>query len=124
MLTCAVLGLPITARAQTVVWTPSSPAGVLLKQWLDMFNVGDSVGLEAFTVAHCPTCKAAAWMRRYRELGGFVLLYKAKAPSPKDNADFRAVPSHLQNEQRWCLREALDMTAPGHHWADLLSREA
>jgi hypothetical protein len=71
MFTCAVLGAPITARAQTVVTTPSSPAGVLLKQWLDMFNAGDSVGLEAFTVAHCPTCKARAWMQRYRELGGF-----------------------------------------------------
>jgi hypothetical protein len=71
ILTCAVLGAPITARAQTVVTIPNSPVGALLKQWLDMFNAADSVGLEAFTAAHCPTCNARAWMQRYRNLGGF-----------------------------------------------------
>jgi hypothetical protein len=68
----AVLGVPTTARAQTAVTIPNSPAGVLLKQWLDMFNAGDSAGFEAFTAAHCPICKARAWMQTYREFGGFA----------------------------------------------------
>ena len=53
-----------------------------------------------------------------------VLLYKAKAPAAKDDADFLAVWSHLHDEQRWWLRQALDVTAPGHHWARILSKDA
>ena len=67
--TCAVLGVPAIARAQTTI--PNSPAGVLLKQWLGTFNAADSAGLEAFTAAHCPICKARAWMQMYRDFGGF-----------------------------------------------------
>lgn len=52
-----------------------------------------------------------------------VLLYKAKAPSAKDDADFHTVLSHLQDEQRSWLRNALDATTPGHRWASILSRE-
>jgi len=71
MFTCTVLGVPTRARAQTI---PSSPAGVLLKQWLDTFNATDSAGLEAFAAAHCPICNPRAWMQQYRELGGFEQL--------------------------------------------------
>jgi hypothetical protein len=53
-----------------------------------------------------------------------VLLYKAKAPSTKDDADFRGMLSHLQSDQRSWLRHALDVTAPGHRWASILSQEA
>lgn len=51
-----------------------------------------------------------------------VLLYKAKAPTAKDDADFTTVLSHLRADQILWLREALDMTAPGHRWADVLSQ--
>jgi hypothetical protein len=53
-----------------------------------------------------------------------VLLYKAKAPAAKDDADFLTVLSHLQDEQRSWLRMALDMTAPGHNWISILSQDA
>jgi len=53
-----------------------------------------------------------------------VLLYKAKAPAAKDDADFHAVLPHLQHTQRSWLRQALDMTASGHPWARLISQEA
>ncbi len=53
-----------------------------------------------------------------------VLLYKAKAPSAKDDADFRATLPHLQSDRRSWLRQSLDVTAPGHHWASILSQEA
>ena len=53
-----------------------------------------------------------------------VLLYKSKAPSTKDDADFHAVLSHLEDNQRSWLRQALDVTAPGHRWASILSRQA
>lgn len=53
-----------------------------------------------------------------------VLLYKAKAPSAKDDADFRTVVSHLQDDQRSWLRRALNVTAPDHYWASILSQEA
>jgi aminoglycoside-2''-adenylyltransferase len=49
-----------------------------------------------------------------------VLLYKAKTPSAKDDADFRITLSHLASDQRSWLRHALDVTAPGHHWASIL----
>jgi len=53
-----------------------------------------------------------------------VLLYKAKLPTAKDEADFATVLPHLQREQRSWLAHALDITAPGHHWATVLSQEA
>ena len=53
-----------------------------------------------------------------------VLLYKAKAPAAKDDADFHAVLPHLQHAQRSWLRQALDVTASGHPWARLISQEA
>jgi hypothetical protein len=53
-----------------------------------------------------------------------VLLYKAKTPSSKDDADFRTVLPHLGDEQRSWLRRALDMSNTGHRWAGILAREA
>ena len=50
-----------------------------------------------------------------------VLLYKSKDPAVKDNADFRFVFSHLDSDRRAWLRQALNMTAPGHPWATALS---
>ena len=53
-----------------------------------------------------------------------VLLYKSKAPAAKDDADFLTVLSHLRDEQRSWLSDALDVTARGHHWVSILSQEA
>ena len=53
-----------------------------------------------------------------------VLLHKAKAPTAKDDADFTAVLSYLGHDQRLWLRDALDLTAPGHRWASVLAVEA
>ena len=53
-----------------------------------------------------------------------ALLYKAKAPSTKDDADFNMVVPHLHQEQRSWLARALDVAAPGHRWASILVREA
>lgn len=53
-----------------------------------------------------------------------VLLYKSKAPGEKDDADFDAAIAHMGNEQQMWLREALEVSAPGHRWSGLLAREA
>jgi hypothetical protein len=53
-----------------------------------------------------------------------VLLYKAKSPSWKDDADFHSVLPRLEREQRAWLARALHVTAPGHPWATILAREA
>ena len=71
---CAAFGAPTFARAQTPVAIPSSPAGVLLKQWLDAFNGADSAGLEAFSTAHFPRVKAQTYMQSRRGTGGFELV--------------------------------------------------
>jgi hypothetical protein len=50
-----------------------------------------------------------------------VLLYKSKAPAPKDDADFAAVLPRLDAEQcRW-LHHALAMSDPGHPWLESLT---
>src|SRR5262245_32834118 len=46
-----------------------------------------------------------------------ALLYKSKAPAPKDESDFQLVLPRLAEEQRMWLADALDVTAPGHPWA-------
>ena len=53
-----------------------------------------------------------------------VLLYKAKAPAPKDDADFNVVLSYLRHDQRAWLRDALHVTAPGHRWGGVLAGDA
>jgi hypothetical protein len=45
-----------------------------------------------------------------------VLLYKSKAPRPKDEQDFAAVCSRLEPERRAWLRAVLAVCAPGHAW--------
>src|SRR5450631_165050 len=47
-LTVAAVAAPSAVHAQAPVAIPNSPAGTLLKQWLDVFNRADSAGLEAF----------------------------------------------------------------------------
>ena len=51
-----------------------------------------------------------------------VLLYKSKAPTAKDDADFEAVTPLLRAEQRAWLRDALAVTAPGHRWGSAITR--
>jgi len=53
-----------------------------------------------------------------------VLLYKAKAPSVKDDADLSAVLPRLSTEQRTWLDQAIARTTPGHRWLSVLAREA
>jgi hypothetical protein len=52
-----------------------------------------------------------------------VLLYKSKAPSPKDEADFNTVLPHLTSEQRAWLAQALGLFESGHRWADIVMKE-
>ena len=70
----AAFAAPTTARAQTPVVIPNSPAGVLMKQWLDAFNTADSAGLDAFSRAHFPRISAQAHMQVQRRMGGVELL--------------------------------------------------
>jgi len=49
-----------------------------------------------------------------------VLLYKAKAPRPRDEKDFRNASKRLSPEQRRWLRAALDTVYPGHPWIGAL----
>lgn len=49
-----------------------------------------------------------------------VLLYKAKNPRPKDEADFQAVASHLAAAEREWLAASLSIVHPGHHWLSAL----
>ncbi|HET7095717.1 MAG TPA: hypothetical protein VFI22_19650, partial [Thermomicrobiales bacterium] len=49
-----------------------------------------------------------------------VLLFKAKAARPKDEADFAAVLPLLDPERRTWLRAALASVHPGHRWLDEL----
>ena len=44
------------------------------------------------------------------------LLYKAKAPRPRDEEDFRTVAPLLGQEARAWLRDALERMHPGHPW--------
>jgi len=53
-----------------------------------------------------------------------VLLYKAKAPTAKDDGDFYSVLPHLADEPRVWLCQALEIVAPGHRWATVLARES
>jgi hypothetical protein len=73
-LTAAALAVTPTVRAQAPVAIPNSPAGTLLKQWLDLFNRGDSAGLDAFAKAHYPRVSAQAHMQRQRATGGLELV--------------------------------------------------
>ena len=49
-----------------------------------------------------------------------VLLYKAKAPRPKDEADFSACLPRLTPPTRTWLRDALQRVHPGHPWIEQL----
>ena len=66
--------VPIAAHAQAPVAIPNSPAGTLLKQWLDVFNRADSAGLDAFSTAHFPRINAQAQMQMQRSTGGVELV--------------------------------------------------
>lgn len=50
------------------------------------------------------------------------LLYKAKKPRPKDEADFASVLPHLDQESRQWLAQALAIVHPHHAWITLLER--
>lgn len=49
-----------------------------------------------------------------------ALLFKAKNPRDKDEADFARVLPSLDLGRRGWLREALIKVHPGHHWLDAL----
>jgi hypothetical protein len=50
-----------------------------------------------------------------------ALLYKAKAPRPKDEADFASVLPFLGPEQRRWLAESIALGHPGHPWLRALA---
>ncbi|MET0937759.1 MAG: hypothetical protein ABWY51_00880 [Gaiellaceae bacterium] len=50
-----------------------------------------------------------------------VLLFKAKATRPKDDADFLAVLPHLGPERRRWLADALELVHPAHAWLEQLA---
>jgi hypothetical protein len=52
-----------------------------------------------------------------------VLLYKAKATRPKDEADLAAAAPLLTREQRDWLIEALREIHPGHAWIGALGEQ-
>jgi hypothetical protein len=45
-----------------------------------------------------------------------VLLFKARRPHPKDQADFEAVLPRLGHDRREWLADALELAHPGHPW--------
>ncbi|HEY1966510.1 MAG TPA: hypothetical protein VGH89_01075 [Pseudonocardia sp.] len=51
---------------------------------------------------------------------GVVLLFKAKAARPEDEADFVAAAPRLSAGDRQWLRAGLAVTHPGHHWLSTL----
>ncbi len=80
-LAIAAPAAPHAVNAQATVAIPNAPAGTLLKQWLDVFNRGDSAGLDAFYKAHIPRLNAQAWMQRQRATGGLELVRIISADS-------------------------------------------
>jgi hypothetical protein len=50
-----------------------------------------------------------------------VLLFKAKAMRPKDEADFASVLPLLDSSRRRWLSDALALVHPGHRWLEALS---
>jgi hypothetical protein len=74
VLAAAALAAPPAVRAQAPVAIPNSPAGTLLKQWLDAFNRADSAGLDAFDAAHNPSVNAPTQLRLARGSGGIELV--------------------------------------------------
>lgn len=53
-----------------------------------------------------------------------VLLFKAKATRPKDEADLAAVLPHLDTDRRTWLVDALRLAHPGHPWIERLATGA
>lgn len=51
-----------------------------------------------------------------------VLLYKSKAPRSHDEMDLIAALPYLGREQRSWLGEALETSAPGHSWIQMIMR--
>ena len=49
-----------------------------------------------------------------------VLLFKARAPRPKDERDFELVLPYLGQRRREWLHGALSLVHPGHRWLDAL----
>src|SRR5437868_14451648 len=97
-LAAAVLAAPPGVHAQAPVTIPTSPAGTLLKQWLDAFNRADSAGLDAFSTAHYPRVTAQTWMERQRATGGFDLVRILSAEPSRINFALRgkAIPLALR----------------------------
>jgi hypothetical protein len=48
------------------------------------------------------------------------LLYKARAPRPRDEDDFAHVVPSLDKPARKWLQESLQISEPGHHWLAIL----
>ena len=69
----AVSAVPVAAHAQaSAVTLPDTPAGTILRAWLDAFNSGDSLRLEAYNGRYNPGRLGGTALRR--QTGGLDLL--------------------------------------------------
>ena len=65
---------PLTAQQPTPPAIPHTPAGLVLRVWLDAFNSGDSVRLDAYNRRYQPDRKVADELRFRARTGGFDLV--------------------------------------------------
>jgi len=96
------------------------------QHWQMEFVLDDSAGeCWIFRRDRGITCALSKAIRRNAEGMAYLapeiqLLYKARAPRPEDQVDFRQVAPQLdRNAQNW-LREALMRTHPEHPWISML----
>jgi Aminoglycoside-2''-adenylyltransferase len=130
-------GYAVDAVGSGRIWADPTPAvlAAVHQTWLRDPANGDYL-LDVFREPH----DADTWICRrdetirlpYRAIVGhtcdgipylapeLVLLFKAKAARPKDQADFDATVPRLSAAQRATLADLLARVHPGHHWlADL-----
>src|SRR5262249_43866340 len=62
------------ARQQGTVTVPDTPAGRALSAWLEAFNSGDSVRMDAYYKRYEPNKSAESQMPFRRQTGGFDLV--------------------------------------------------
>ncbi|MGW4770918.1 hypothetical protein ACWEO2_23110 [Nocardia sp. NPDC004278] len=115
-----ILSFPADAEKQHQTWLREPATG---RYHLDVFRepqVGDRWACRRDPAITLPY---AELIRHTREgipyaIPEVVLLFKAKAPRDKDEADFRHVLSALDRSQRSRLSEWLSRVHPGHLWLE------
>ena len=126
-------GYAVDAAGSGRIWADAGPdvLAAVHQTWLRDPATGD-YKLDVFREPHDGDtwiCRHDPAVRRpygeiVRRTGGgipylapeFVLLFKAKATRPKDQADFEATVPHLTAAQRAALAALLAQVHPGHRW--------